>query len=217
MAAVQRFERTTIQFIDDLGGWDRAVPTTLITGAATPDERHATLHALVARALALHPALVEIERAPDRPPIVGRPLGAGLYLSTASRGGLAALAAAPGPVGTDVEILELDAAIPWNVLHPEEAASLKALAGRPQAMGFTRLWSLKESYVKALGVGLKREPASFAVHFTDGEAATVQDAGSHAGSHAGSRAAVADARTTWRAVNGVWAAVSTVVLARGRG
>lgn len=206
MAAIQRIERGTIQFIDNVAGWDRAVPTTLITAAAKPEDRHARLHGLVARALALHPALVEIERAPDRPPMVGRPLGAGLYLSTASRGGLAALAVAPGPVGADVEVLDIDAEIPWNVLHPDEVDGLEALAGRPRAMGFARLWSLKEAYLKALGVGLKREPASFSVRFTEAQAATVQDP------HA--TAAIADARTIWRAANGVWAAVSTVVLAR---
>jgi phosphopantetheinyl transferase len=208
VAAVQRVEGSTIQFIENFGGWNRAVPTTLITTSSTPEERRATLKTFVARALALNPALVEIEHASDRPPIVGKPLGSGLYLSTASRGGVAALAAAPGPVGTDVETLDLGAEIPWNVLHPQEVAALKALSGRPQAMGFTRLWSLKESYVKALGVGLKREPASFAISFVDGEAATVRDEGA--------TAEVADARTTWRAVAGEWTAISTVVLQRVR-
>ena len=75
-------------------------------------------------------------------------------------------------------------------------------------MAFTRLWSLKEAYVKALGVGLEREPASFAVHFADGEAASIQDPET--------RSVVADARTTWRALNGVWLAISTIVLARER-
>lgn len=209
MAAIQRIERGTIQFIETLEGWDRAVPTTLITAAATADERYAALHRFVARALALHPALVAIERGPDRPPLVGKPLGAGLYLSTASRGEVVALAVAPGPAGTDVEILDLDAEIPWHVLHPTEAEGLRVQAGRAQAMGFTRLWSLKEAYLKALGVGLRREPATFAVEFVDGEAATVRDPES--------RAELADARTAWRAVKGVWIAVSTVVLARERG
>lgn len=207
--AAQRIERSTIRFIDDLAGWDRAVPTTLITDAATPNQRHAGLRALVARALALHPALIEIEGAPDRPPLVGKPLGAGLYLSSASRAGLAALAVAPGPVGADVEVPDLDAEIPWKVLHPDEVEMLRALAGRPRAMAFTRLWSLKESYVKALGVGLGRDPASFAVSFTDGELGSVQDPET--------RAVVADARTTWRAVKGVWLAASTIVLARAQG
>ncbi len=204
--AGQRIERSTIRFIDDFVGWDRAVPTTLVTQVATPDHRHAALRALVARALALHQDLVEIERANDRPPLVAKPLGAGLYISAASRGGLAALAVAPGPVGADVEGLDLDGEIPWKVLHPDEAAALRSLAGRPRAMAFTRLWSLKESYLKALGVGLKREPKSFAVRFTDGEVATVQDPET--------RAVVADARTTWRAVKGVWLAASTIVLTR---
>jgi 4'-phosphopantetheinyl transferase len=208
VAAVQRIERKTIQFIDDFGGWDRTVPTTLITAAATLEERRERLEALVSRALGLSPALFEIEHAPDRPPIIAKPLGAGLYLSTASRGRIAALAAAPGPVGVDVEKLDIGAEVPWKVLHPEEVAALKALSGYPQAMGFARLWSLKESYLKALGVGLMREPSSFAIGFLDGEAATVDDDRSDV--------PVADARTTWRAVGGVWTAISTVMLGRQR-
>ncbi len=208
MAAVQRKERKTIQFIDDFGGWDRAVPTTLITSAATLEERRERLEALVSRALGLSPALFEIEHAPDRPPIIARPLGAGLYLSTASRGRLAALAAAPGPVGTDVEMLDQGAEIPWKVLHRHEVETLKTLSGYPQAMAFARLWSLKEAYVKALGVGLKREPASFAIGFLDGEVATIEDPESDI--------PVADARTTWRAAGGVWTAISTVMMARRR-
>jgi phosphopantetheinyl transferase len=202
--AVQRIERSTIRFIDDLAGWDRAVPATLVTPATTPDQRDAILRALVARALTLHPDLVEIERATDHPPAIGKPLGAGLHLSSASRGGLTALAVAPGPVGADVEALDIDAEIPWNVLHPIEVAALRALAGRRRTSAFTRLWSLKECYLKALGVGLRREPASFAITFADGETATVEDPET--------RIPVADARTTWRAVDGVWLAVSTVVL-----
>jgi 4'-phosphopantetheinyl transferase len=206
VVAVHRVERKTIQFIDRLGGWDRAVPSTLVTVASTPEERHAILKTLVARALALNPDLIDIEHAQDRPPIVGRPLGAGLFLSTASRAGIVALAVAPGPVGTDVEILDFHAEIPWNVLHEEEIRALEALSGYPQAMGFTRIWSLKEAYLKALGVGLKREPSSFTVRFLDGEAATVDDDAV--------TAEIADARTTWRVISGAWVAISTLVLSR---
>jgi len=204
--AIQHIERPTIRFIHQLAGWDRAVPATLITAAATHEERRAVLRTLVARALAMHPDLVEIEHAPDRPPLVGKPLGSGLYLSVASRGGFAALAVAPAPVGADMEAVDLGGEIPWNTLHPAEAETLRALEGRPRAAAFARLWSLKESYLKALGVGLRREPASFAVRFLDGEIAAIEDRTA--------AATVVDARTTWRAVDGVWNAASAVVLGR---
>lgn len=208
MPTITRLEGRTIQFVDDLPGWDRAVPAILILPRATPEQRRAMLGRFVARALALHPELIEIEYARDRPPIVGKPLGSGLYLSSSSRAGLAALGAATAPIGVDVETVDEAGEIPWYVLHPAEIAALEALAGQAQAMAFARLWSLKESYLKALGLGLGREPATFAVRFRDGESAQIDDplaAGE-----------VVDARTAWRSADGVWSAVSAVVLARRR-
>jgi 4'-phosphopantetheinyl transferase len=206
--AIQRVEGATVQFIDELPGWNRALPTALITPAGTVEQRRAILKQFVARALLLHPDLIMIEHASDRPPIVGKPLSSGLYLSTSSRAGLAVLGAAAAPIGVDVEVVDDGGEIPWNVLHPDEAEILAALKGRPQAMAFARLWSLKECYLKSLGVGLKREPASFAVRFRDGVSAAVDDPARHA--------EVADARTTWRSAGGVWSAISTVVLMRQR-
>ena len=203
-----RVERATVQFIDELPGWDRALPTAMILPARPVEERRARLHRFVARALALDPALVEIEHAPDRPPIVGKPLSSGLYLSSSSRGGLAALAAARAPVGVDVEVVDEAGEIPRAVLHRDEVAMLENLKGKPQAMAFARLWSLKECYLKSLGVGLRREPSGFSVRFLDGETAAVEDPVV--------RSEVADARTAWRSAGGLWVAVSAVVLVRQR-
>lgn len=203
--AARRNEGSTIRFIDDLAGWNGAAPVTLLTDAATRDQRRAALRALAAGALSLAPDSIEIEHPPDRPPRLAKPPGAGLHLSSAARGRLAALAVAPGPVGVDVEVLDLVPAIPWNVLHPVEVKTLEALAGRPRALAFTRLWSLKEAYLKALGVGFGREPASFAVRLSSGGKASVEDRQS--------AARVADTATTWRVAAGAWVAVSTVMLA----
>jgi 4'-phosphopantetheinyl transferase len=206
--AIQRVEGATVQFIDELPGWNRALPTALIVPAGTVEQRHAKLHQFVARALALHPGHVAIEHASDRPPIVGKPLSSGLYLSSSSRAGLAVLGAATAPIGVDLEVLDEAGEIPWNVLHPAEREMLAGLKGRPQAMAFARLWSLKECYLKAVGVGLKREPASFEVRFRDGDTARIDDAAAPA--------ELADARTTWRSAGGVWSVVSAVVLVRRR-
>ena len=208
MLAISRVERATVQFIDELPGWDRALPTAMILPAGPVEERRARLHRFVARALALDPALVGIEHAEDRPPIVGKPLSSGLYLSSSSRGGLAAFAAARAPVGVDVEAVDEAGEIPWAVLHRDEVAMLEGLKGCPQAMAFARLWSLKECYLKSLGVGLRREPSSFSVRFLDGETAAVTDPEGRAG--------IADARTTWRGTGGLWIAVSALVLVRQR-
>ena len=208
MPATPRAEDVTVQFIDELPGWDRALPTALILSAGAAEQRRAILQQFVARALSLNPALIEIEYASDRPPIVGKPLSSGLYLSTASRSSLAVIGAARAPIGVDVEVADEAGAIPWKVLHPKEVAALEVLKGQPQAMGFARLWSIKECYLKSLGVGLKREPSSFAVLFVDGEVAEIEDPAA--------RAAVADARTTWRSAGGTWSAISAVILQRPR-
>lgn len=208
MPAIKRLEGPNVQFIEDLPGWNRAVPVTLILPAGPAEQRRATLKRLVARALSMSEELIEIEYGSDRPPIVGRPLASGLYLSTSSRRGIAALGAAAAPVGVDVEVVDVAGEIPWNVLHPVERQMLEGLGEHARAMAFARLWSLKESYLKSLGVGLGREPSSFAVRFSDGERAEVEDPLAVS--------EVADARTTWRGGASGWSAVSTVVLVRRR-
>jgi 4'-phosphopantetheinyl transferase len=201
-------DSATVRFIDELPGWTRTLPAVLIQTAGPAEERQATLKALVARALALNPELVEIEHGRDRPPVVARPLSAGLYLSVASRGAVAAMAVSRAPVGVDVEAVDGSSEIPWNVLHPEEVANLRQLSGQPRATAFARLWSLKEAYLKSLGVGLKREPSSFRVRFVDGETAEIADPVQPV--------PIGDARTTWRAEAGVWTAISALVLVRIR-
>jgi 4'-phosphopantetheinyl transferase len=195
-----------MRFIDEREGWDGTLPMVLVMPAGAAAERRAGLRQLVARALDVALPHVAIEHPPERPPIVARPAGSGLHLSSARRGALAVIGAARAPIGVDVETADEAGEIPWNVLHPEEASMLRALQGRPRAMGFARLWSLKEAYLKALGLGLEREPSSFAVRFRDAEAAAIDDPLA--------RIPVADARTTWRSAGAAWNAVSAVVLAR---
>jgi phosphopantetheinyl transferase len=197
-----------IHFIDELPGWSRTLPAILIQKASPVEQRHAILKELVARALSLNPDLIQIEHARDRPPIVSRPLSSGLYVSAASRGPTTAMAVSREPVGVDVEIVEAESEIPWNVLHADEVAMLQNLLGQPRAMAFARLWSLKEAYLKSLGVGLKREPSSFRVRFIDGETAEIADPVQ--------RIPIFDARTTWRADGGIWTAISAVGLVRIR-
>ena len=85
------------------------------------------------------------------------------------------VAVARAPVGVDIERVDLDSEIPWNVLHPTEVDLLKAHQDEARAHAFARLWSVKEAYVKALRVGL-REAESFAVRFVDDENASIRDA-----------------------------------------
>jgi 4'-phosphopantetheinyl transferase len=106
-----------------------------------------------------------------------------------------------------VECVEPDADIPWNVLHPAEAATLRSHDASARARAFARLWSLKEAYLKALGTGLLREPSSFVVRFVEEARATIDDPSASRG--------VVAAETVWRSAGGMTAAISAVLLAPG--
>lgn len=121
--------------------------------------RRALLRALVAAATGVEPARVRIAYDSD-----GAPRVADLpaFVSVSSRGPLAALAVASSPLGVDLEPFEA-AAEPVNaVLHPREIATLAELAGAARAREFLRIWTAKEAYLKALGRGFKRDPATIA-------------------------------------------------------
>lgn len=133
------------------------------------------LQQLVERALQCSPRAAEIvHRAGEQPRLraAGRE---SLHLSSASRGGLAALALARVQVGIDVEEVSDGVGVPWNVLHPAEAAALRALPPDARDRAFARLWTCKEAYLKALGSGLSREPASFAVEVVGESSARIVD------------------------------------------
>lgn len=194
-----------MQLIDDLAGWKGDAPVTLIGLAGNAAERRAMLMALAARVLSLDPTRIEIQYRRDRRPLLVEPAGAGLHLSIASRGELTAVTVCQERVGVDIEATDESAEIPWNILHRDEVRMLKVMSGRAQALAFARLWTLKEAYLKALGVGFEREPSSFLVSFHNDEVATILDPEQ--------RNDAVEARTTWRATGGIWNAVSTVVLA----
>jgi phosphopantetheinyl transferase len=91
-----------------------------------------------------------------------------LYLSIAHRGDVIAYAFAPSPSGIDVEIMTAAQDLPWNVLHPREREMLSTMSEAPRHEAFLRLWTLKEAYLKALGVGLAREPSEICVLADEG-------------------------------------------------
>lgn len=159
-----------------LDGWDRTLPAAWLRRVAGPTDRRALLRGLAARVLACDPADIEVAHEPGRAPRLVRPAGSGLHLSSTSRDDLAAVAVATDPIGIDVERVEPDREIPWNVLHPDEIAALRARPKGDRARDFARLWTCKEAYLKALGTGLAREPGSVAVRFHDDATAHVRDA-----------------------------------------
>jgi phosphopantetheinyl transferase len=193
-----------VRWVDDVARWDGRLPAALVAVGVASEHRDAPLRDLVARVLDHQPNAVVIERVKGRPPVLARPACSGLHVSSSSRGPVAVWAIAKSPVGIDVELAEPQGEIPWNVLHPEEAAELRSHEGDAQSRAFARLWSLKEAYLKALGIGLIREPTSFAVSFVDEDRAAVRDPLAPR--------PVAEAETRWLSAGPNLAAISIVVL-----
>lgn len=123
--------------------------------------RRALLRALVAAAMGVEPARARIAYDSDGAP---RVTDLPTFVSVSSRGPLAALAVASSPVGIDLEPFDAAAAAVDAVLHPREQAMLAELAGDERARAFLRIWTAKEAYLKALGRGFKRDPATIVAH-----------------------------------------------------
>lgn len=78
-------------------------------------------------------------------------------------------AVSPSPVGCDIELSRrVDLAIARRFFHPDERAWLLSLPEAEREAAFFRLWTCKESFVKALGLGLSLPLDSFAVSLEDG-------------------------------------------------
>ena len=194
-----------IRWIETLADWDRALPAALVAIDLSPGQPDTLLHALASRALERAPEAVEVTQQEGQAPAIARPAGSGLHLSKARRGPFVAVAIADDRVGIDVEGVEPDGEIPWNVLHPAEAAMLRSQDASAQAPAFARLWSLKEAYLKALGTGLLREPSSFVVRFVGDARAMVDDPAVSPG--------IVAAETIWRSAGAMTVAISAVLLA----
>lgn len=68
------------------------------------------------------------------------------------------------PVGIDVEkIRRINFKLADRFFSPEESRSIRDLPQRQRTELFFEIWTLKESYLKALGTGLSRSLSSFTV------------------------------------------------------
>src|SRR4051794_9617219 len=109
-----------LRWLDDVSDWDQALPAALIARRMSPERRRALLRELAARALGIEPAGIVLKHQAQKAPACLRPAGSGLFLSSASRQDWAVIAAALTPIGVDVEAVDPQGEIPWNVLHPTE-------------------------------------------------------------------------------------------------
>ncbi|WP_284178214.1 4'-phosphopantetheinyl transferase superfamily protein [Rhabdaerophilum sp. SD176] len=102
--------------------------------------------------------------------------GTGLWISFSGRPPYSAVLIARAPAGIDLEDLIPADDIPWNILCENERSHLQALPPPARGEAFTRLWSAKEAYAKALGQGFRLPPESLLVD-RNGDARFVPAAG----------------------------------------
>ncbi|MBO9553659.1 4'-phosphopantetheinyl transferase superfamily protein [Cellulomonas sp.] len=83
--------------------------------------------------------------------------GPAVEFSLSHGGGLVAIAVAGRgvPVGVDVEPVDPDALAVVPRLHPHERRHVEQTPHDDRPAAFTRLWTRKEAYVKAVGTGLR--------------------------------------------------------------
>jgi 4'-phosphopantetheinyl transferase len=74
-----------------------------------------------------------------------------------------------GPVGVDVErVRKYDPDIAKRFYHPNEYAAISALPEHERTGRFFDLWTIKESYIKAIGKGLSQSLDGFEILFENG-------------------------------------------------
>ncbi len=96
-------------------------------------------------------------------------------ISLSSRENVALFGLSRERIGVDVELAsDLDPA--WNVLHDEEKRALGAMPDAARPEEFLRLWTAKEAYLKALGLGLRCEPSEICIKTLD-DAFNILDCG----------------------------------------
>ncbi|WP_328380536.1 4'-phosphopantetheinyl transferase superfamily protein (plasmid) [Streptomyces sp. NBC_00440] len=132
---------------------------------ATYQAAHTALRFLLGAYLGTEPRDVPLERLPcsSCPLPHGRPVVRGnrVHFSLSHCDGICLLAFAAAPVGVDVEKVFSPAVADevGPILHPREAAELRAYSGPDRAVAFARVWTRKEAYLKGLGTGLGRDPS----------------------------------------------------------
>lgn len=100
----------------------------------------------------------------------------GVHFSVSHSGGLAVFALAEGRrVGVDVEVPAAGVDTVVSAFHPGERRWVAAGAAAERDRATLRVWTAKEAYLKALGVGLLRPLDGFAVLPRDDGAFTLHD------------------------------------------
>lgn len=104
-------------------------------------------------------------------PFIDPDVGINFNLSH-SQGTIVLAVCLSGEIGVDIEFLDLtksDTSLPKRYFAPQEYQYLSGLSPRKQTQAFFSLWTLKESYIKAVGHGLSLPLSDFAFDLSGSE------------------------------------------------
>ncbi len=137
--------------------------------------RRALLRSFVAMRLKCRAGEVVIGHDGNGAPRVLAP-GPSVFASVTARGSIAGMAVADTPVGIDIEPHDSTQEPVWTVLHPAERAFIETQwREHRDAARFIETWAAKEAYLKAIGLGLKRDPATIAARFDGAGGFSIED------------------------------------------
>ncbi len=112
--------------------------------------------------LGIDPGDVLLKNGPHGKPELQKPEG--VFFNCSHSGEWAICGVSRYPVGVDMEEISfpIDDSV-YVYLHPKEREYLESYPKELRNEKFIGLWTYKEAYLKALGCGLLRDPASFAI------------------------------------------------------
>ena len=94
----------------------------------------------------------------------GKPRCPGIEFNLSHSGHYVAFALSEDPVGIDIEAVGRNIDIAKRVMDPQEYSDFMDTVGeKDRDEVFARMWTAKESYMKALGLGFRLPPESFRV------------------------------------------------------
>ena len=86
----------------------------------------------------------------------GKPEAEGIFFNLSHSGHIVICATAEKEVGCDVEkIMEVPEGVAERFFHPGESAYVNACVGAEREHRFFRIWTMKESYIKMTGEGMR--------------------------------------------------------------
>jgi 4'-phosphopantetheinyl transferase len=145
---------------------------------------HVLLRHALAAASGHPPAVFRFEAgAHGKPTAWIGPERAGIHFNLSHTKGLVAVAVGLCEHGLDVEPIRdaVNLAVARHAFARQEIAWLEGLGAGRQAEGFLRLWTLKEAFIKATGLGLSQPLDTFwfdvcpsAIRFADGMAPAIR-------------------------------------------